>query len=365
MSDTWSTEERRWGAEKRDFVADWRDEIAQGREDEADSREVAADEREQLMNDREAALDERERLLDERETELGGSIARVEGERMRLVSKRSKDTISRKQAGLSRHEARRSRGDALAARVNAMRLRDGGNPVTGLAMAFAEIARALYEADNFDDVLTRIAEAAVATILGCGLASITVRENRDLFRTVASTHHNATKSDEAQYRAKEGPCLDAVDEALVHAKEFPDERWPRLGSSPKDLGVNSVASYRLAATRSIQEDPFAGSLNAYGSVLDAFDEEALEIGLILAAHASVAVRAVGERESLEILGRQLHEALSSRDVIGQAKGILMERLHLTPEDAFDTLRRASQRLNVKLREVAESLSHTGVFEDTD
>jgi AmiR/NasT family two-component response regulator len=55
----------------------------------------------------------------------------------------------------------------------------------------------------------------------------------------------------------------------------------------------------------------------------------------------------------------VNEALSSRDVIGQAKGILMERLHVTPEDAFDILRTSSQQLNLKLREIAERLTETG------
>jgi len=364
MSDTWPEEERKWSADKRDFVADWRDDLAQDRENGADSRDSIANDRERLADNREAALNERERRLDERERGAGVSIEEGDVER-ELERERAQGTASRKEAELSRDEARDSRGDALAARVEATGRRDAGITNTGLAIAFSEIARALYEAANFDDVLTRIVEAAVFTVLGCDLASITIRENGDLFRTVAATHSDATKSDEVQYDAREGPCVDAVDEALVHARAFPDERWPRLGMSPTDAGVNSVASFRLAATRSTQESPFAGSLNAYGGAPDAFDEEALDIGLILAAHASIAVKAVGERESLEMLGRQLHEALSSRDVIGQAKGILMERLHLTPEDAFDTLRRASQRLNVKLREVAERLSHTGVFEDAD
>jgi AmiR/NasT family two-component response regulator len=86
---------------------------------------------------------------------------------------------------------------------------------------------------------------------------------------------------------------------------------------------------------------------------------------VLAAHAAIAVRAVGDRDALEQLGRQLHAALSSRDVIGQAKGILMERLRITPEDAFDTLRRSSQRLNVKLREIAQKLAETGELDDPD
>ena len=74
----------------------------------------------------------------------------------------------------------------------------------------------------------------------------------------------------------------------------------------------------------------------------------------------------GFARDLEQLGGQLHDALSSRDVIGQAKGILMERLRITPDDAFDALRRASQRLNLKLREIAHNLVETGEFaDDTD
>jgi len=55
----------------------------------------------------------------------------------------------------------------------------------------------------------------------------------------------------------------------------------------------------------------------------------------------------------------LQEALVSRDVIGQAKGILMERLHMTPDQAFEELRMASQRLNVKLRDLAVRVAETG------
>jgi AmiR/NasT family two-component response regulator len=79
----------------------------------------------------------------------------------------------------------------------------------------------------------------------------------------------------------------------------------------------------------------------------------------LAAHASVAARAVDERSTLQSFERDLQQALLSRDVIGQAKGILMERLKCTPEDAFDLLRRSSQRLNVKLRDVARGLAESG------
>jgi AmiR/NasT family two-component response regulator len=94
-------------------------------------------------------------------------------------------------------------------------------------------------------------------------------------------------------------------------------------------------------------------------VPSAFDDQAQEIGLILAAHASLAARAVQERSRLDTLGTNLQRALLSRDVIGQAKGILMERLKITPEDAFDVLRHASTRLNLKLHELARGIAETG------
>jgi len=225
-------------------------------------------------------------------------------------------------------------------------------------MAFAEIAEHLYDADTFDDVLLRIAETAVSTVAGCRMATVTLTEGNG-YRTAASTDSAATAVDEAQYQSDEGPCLDAVDAPVVYAESFPDERWPTLAVRPVETGVQSALSYRLTTVSSRAADSGGGSLNAYGVTPKAFTDTAQEIGLILAAHASVTARAVDERCTLQSLGRDLQQALLSRDVIGQAKGILMERLRVTPEDAFDLLRRSSQHLNLKLREVARSLTETG------
>src|SRR4029450_3776889 len=111
---------------------------------------------------------------------------------------------------------------------------------------FADIAEQLYEADSFDDVLLRIAEAAVSTIAGCRRASVTLHEGgRE--RTAAATDPAAMAVDQAQYQSQEGPCLDAVDAPMVYAQSFPDERWPTLASRPTESGVQSALSYRLAA----------------------------------------------------------------------------------------------------------------------
>jgi hypothetical protein len=348
MSTGSGDDERVWAADKRDFVADRRDEVA-------DERDRVADARDRTVDDREAELDQWERRLGDRAAELG-----VPEEEPGAAALKAEARAPLSHARPNRDEARAERTIATADRDESTKRRLADAPPTRLAMVFAEIAEQLYDADNFDEVLLRIAEAAVSTVAGCRMASVTLSE-RSGYRTAASTDPAATAVDQAQYQLHEGPCLDAVDASMVYAQSFPDERWPTLASRPTESGVQSVLSYRLAAASSATAGSGGGSLNSYGVIPDAFNDTAQEIGLILAAHASVAARAVDERSMLQSLGRDLQQALLSRDVIGQAKGILMERLKITPEDAFDLLRRSSQHLNVKLREVARGLAETGAF----
>ena len=343
---TGSDDERAWAADKREFVADRRDDVAHERDKVADTRDRTAD-------DREAELDEWERQLDARAAELG-----VSAEDSEVSASRAEARAGRSQARQRRQEAGAERTTADVDREESSKRRQADAPPTRLAMAFAGIAEQLYDADTFDDVLLRIAKAAVSTVAGCRMASVTLSE-RSGYRTAASTESAATAVDHAQYQSDEGPCLDAIDAPMVYAQSFPDERWPTLASRPAESGVQSALSYRLTTVSSRTVDSGGGSLNSYGVTPNAFTDTAQEIGLILAAHASVAARAVEQRSTLQSLGRDLQQALLSRDVIGQAKGILMERLKVTPEDAFDLLRRSSQHLNLKLREVAQSLTETG------
>jgi len=344
-------EERAWAADKREFVADRRDQVA-------DERDRVADTRDQTADNREAELDKWERQLDARAAELSGTA-----EDSGAYAERAEARAELSQARQRRNDARANRSATAADRDEARKRRQADAAPTRLAMVFADIAEQLYDTDSFDDVLSRIAEAAVLTINGCRMASVTLSE-RSGYRTAASTDPAATAVDQAQYQSHEGPCLDAVDAPMVYAQSFPDERWPTLASRPTESGVQSALSYRLAAASSANPDAGGGSLNSYGVIPYAFNDNAQEVGLILAAHASVAARAVNERSTLQGLGLDLQQVLLSRDVIGQAKGILMERLKINPEDAFDLLRRSSQNLNVKLRDVARGLAETGEFRMT-
>lgn len=85
------------------------------------------------------------------------------------------------------------------------------------------------------------------------------------------------------------------------------------------------------------------------------DEETEQLATRLAHQAAIAIANSGSFVDSEEANDQLRDALASRDVIGQAKGILMERSDLTADEAFDEMRVASQRANRKLRDVAEDI----------
>lgn len=354
MSAASNAEERAWADEKREFVADSRDDAADERDIAADARDILAEARDAIADAREAQLNQGEEQLQARATASGLS----EGGATGVAAERGEGRVAREHAGEERSDIDRDREEEKVNRDAATERRELENRPTPLALAFASIAEQLYDADTYDEVLTRIAAAAVAIVAGGQSASVTLLEE-GTYRTAAATDQTASEVDQEQYAAGEGPSLDAFTVPLVDAPAFPDVRWPVLGSHPGEHGVQSSLSYQLDTSSRAGVETRTGSLNIYALTPGAFDQAAQEIGAILAAHASLAARAVGERTTLEALSQHLEQALLSRDVIGQAKGILMERLKATPEEAFDILKRSSQCLNLKLREVARKLAETG------
>jgi len=343
-------EEHAWASEKRDFVADSRDDSGDARDVVADARDVVAEARDVIADAREAGLDRREESLNDAAKQ---SESDAEAAVERTIAGMDRDLSAE-----DRDQASGARQDSTDVRREATHRRSDAAQPTLLALAFASIAEQLYGAQTYDEVLQRIAEAAVATVSGSYSASVTLRDEGE-FRTATSTDPSAAGVDEAQYQADQGPTLDAFIAPVVDAPRFPDDRWPRLGSIPTTYGVESSLAYQLHTTVADGTDAVTGSLSIYALTPDAFDQAAQEIGSILAAYASLAARAVGNRIALQDLGDHLQQALLSRDVIGQAKGILMERLKITPDEAFDILKDSSQRLNLKLREVAREMTATG------
>lgn len=202
---------------------------------------------------------------------------------------------------------------------------------------------------DVESAFRRIVDVALRQIPGAELGGITELQ-AELLHTRGASHPEVTRIDSAQYESGEGPCLSAALAQLpvvVSNDVGADPRWHRFGQAAAALGVNSVISFKLFDVTGA-----VGALNLYATKRDAFTDDAEEIGSLLAAHAAVVMVASRKQANLAV-------ALESRDVIGQAKGILMERYKLDDQQAFEALVAVSQHTHRKLREVAEELRMTG------
>jgi GAF domain-containing protein len=224
---------------------------------------------------------------------------------------------------------------------------------------FSETARLLFSAGSVTDTLTQVVDLAVATIEGCDFAGLFLVEDDDV-TTPVHTDTVVQEVDALQHQTGEGPCLDAIAHHLIfYADDLStDPRWPRFGPQAAERGIRSVLALPLTT------NGHDGAVNLYARYPAAFGVVDRGKGVILASLASVALSAARSLEAKERRVDNLHSAMSSREIIGQAQGILMERERISADQAFDVLRRASQYLNVKLREVAQTLVDTGERPDT-
>jgi GAF domain-containing protein len=229
-----------------------------------------------------------------------------------------------------------------------------------MAETFSDIARRLYRAETVEDTLQEIADLSCRTVNGCDFAGMSFVRGREI-ETPAQTHPTIGELDALQSELGEGPCVDAIAEhETFYSQDLADEeRWPKFSSRAVEKGMRSLLSFRLFIDEGEEGERTMGALNLYSRERAAFDESAREVGLILASHASVALAGAQALADQKEQVAHLGQALTSRDVIGQAKGILMERERLTADQAFDLLRRASQHLNIKLRDVADRVAETG------
>jgi GAF domain-containing protein len=217
-----------------------------------------------------------------------------------------------------------------------------------LAVRMAELARVFAPPPSVDEVLAGVTSAAVELIPGADMAGVLLTAKNGKFESLADTSGLVRRLDEVQERENEGPCLDAAThELVVRADDFANEtRWPKFARVAVAAGVYSSLSFRLYGSKQT-----AGALNVFGSKPHAFTAESESIGLVLASHAAAAILASRH-------GEQLQSAVATRDVIGQAKGIIMERFNVDAVQAFELLRRLSQTENTPLAVIAQRVVDT-------
>jgi len=198
---------------------------------------------------------------------------------------------------------------------------DTGN--AELAADVAGIARILLAPGPLPEVLERVVSLALSTISGCehaGTCSLpdeipSVGASTPLTRVV-------DELDSLQSKLGEVPCVDvSLGQASVYASDLAlEQRWPRFAARAVEGGLRSVLAYRLFAG-----EQKLGALHLYARTPEAFDSSDRAQGLLFAAHAGLALSVAQSRVDDRVEVDQLQTALVSRDIIGQAQGILMER----------------------------------------
>ncbi len=213
---------------------------------------------------------------------------------------------------------------------------------------FSQLAQGLASAPDEDARLKLAVEAAVALVARCDHAGVTINEKRVLVTRVSSDEV-VERANQLQHELDEGPCLDVMrdQDTLVSTSLEQDRRWPLWAPRVHaELGVGSMMSLLVYNDRRS-----FGALSLYARDGERFDADDVAVGQAIAAQLAVAVAA--ERE-IDQLGLAMH----NRIIIGQAQGVLMERLDITSDQAFDYLRRASSYTNRKLVDVAGEIAGT-------
>ncbi|MFC8128523.1 GAF and ANTAR domain-containing protein [Streptomyces sp. NPDC057302] len=221
------------------------------------------------------------------------------------------------------------------------------------SLHMASMARELLAQDSVAHTLSKITSSAVHLVEGCDAAGILVlRKGRA--NSLAPTEQLVEDSDRLHEQLREGPCFDAAragDPSFRIADlSVESVRWSAYAPRAHALGIGSMMGF-LLYTDDLHD---LGALNFYSREPGAFTDVSETAGWMFASHAAVAFSSARDHATLQ-------HAVETRNVIGQAMGILMAQHNLNQQAAFDVLRRHSQERNVKLRDIAENLCKRGVL----
>lgn len=200
---------------------------------------------------------------------------------------------------------------------------------------------------------TQIVAQAAEAIPNAAAAGLTLIRGLDRPKTLAATGDLVERVDAIQYDVGEGPCLEAIEDNDITASNdlAREERWaPFCRRTVEETPVRSMFGVRMFLGGTDR-----GALNFYATETNAFSDLDLGVGAIFSTLASLALQHALERRKSE----NLLTALEASRQIGMAMGILMASKLLTADEAFDQLRKASQHLHRRVRDVAEDVMETG------
>lgn len=214
-----------------------------------------------------------------------------------------------------------------------------------IVQALSGLARTLASDRSVDATLDAIVASAAQTVPGANTAGISYLEGHRKVTARAQSDPLITEVDDLQTVVQQGPCIEVLSVGCEQVRVddlSSDTRWPAFCPAAVERGVRSVLSLRLSV-----EDVTVGVLSLFSDEPAAFDESSEIAGELFATHASMALGGIRREQQLNLAVR--------RDVIGQAKGVLMAQHGLDEQTAFATLVQYSQQTHVKLYDVALKL----------
>ena len=214
-----------------------------------------------------------------------------------------------------------------------------------------EFTGSLTNPYDLDELLHRLMGHAMEVVDAAGAGVMLARDGRDL-GFVAASDDRVIEAEQAQARLKSGACFHAylTNEIVVVEDLAADERWPEYARHVVDLGLRAVLGIPMNACGQT-----IGVINIYREGLTSWSDEQIEVAEIITAMGAGYILNANQLRAQHTLSEQLQAAIESRDVIGQAKGILMAQERVDADTAFEGLRARSQRENRRLRDVAEQI----------
>jgi hypothetical protein len=220
---------------------------------------------------------------------------------------------------------------------------------TAMYLQASQFVADLHQRASFDTpaLLSGLITGAAESVPGAQYAGITATQRRRGIETAAATHRYPVLLDEIQGRYQQGPCLTAaISQESVRIDDLAgDDRWPLYrGAALRQTPIRSILSFGM-----YKEGVSSAALNFYAESPNVFDDESVNLGLIFATHAALVWNMMRRDQQFRV-------ALVSRDIIGQAKGRLMERLGIDAAEAFERLKQMSQDANTPIAQVAQRVT---------